>query len=370
MSDSQPVDLRFLSQEHALEAGVVDMDRCVDAITYAFDLYNQGRVIMGDSGHSIHGHVTTFPGELSEKEDVEAGGPDRRFSAMPAYVGGDVHAMGIKWYGSNVNNPAERGIPRSIHTITLNDPDSGQPVCLMDGQVVSAMRTGAVAGMGADCIQGDRATTATILGPGVIGQTSALGLDAALDSLDTINVYHPELHKAEAFESAIREDVDADVEPTDLAAASVSSADVTVVAAAGSPPPAIEPEWLGDDSLVIPLGDLRVPLEAFDRDRVFCDIPRNTLEFARNLDWAVTNALAAAVDGDDGLDFDRADLRAIHDVVAGVDTDSTAGTSIFYSPGLPMEDVAWASRVYETAEREDVGQELRLFSEPYFRKPY
>ena len=369
MSDSQSVDLRFLSQEEGVEAGVVDVDGCVETMEYVFELYNQGRVAMGDPGHDIHGHVTTFPGNLEGAEGLEPG-PDRRFSAMPAYVGGDINKMGIKWYGSNVNNPSERGLPRSIHTITLNDPNSGRPLLVTDGQAVSAMRTGAVAGVGANRIQGDRATTATIIGPGVVGQTSALGLDGALDALETIQVYHPELRKAEAFETEMTDDVAAEIVPTDSLPAAVGRSDVTVVAATADPPVRIDGSWLGDDSLVIPLGDLRTDLEAFDPDRVFCDIRENTLEFAESLDWEVMNALAAAVDYGVGLDIGRSDLRTLHEVIGGEDTDPTTGTSIFYSPGLPMEDVAWTSEVYENAEEAELGRTLRMFSEPYFDKPY
>lgn len=369
MPDHQPVELLFLSQEDAIDAGVLDMDRCVETMNYVFELYNQGRVVMGDPGQNMHGHVTTFPGELGESEGLGSG-PDRRFSAMPAYVGGDIRMAGIKWYGSNIENPEKRGVPRSIHTITLNDPVSGQPVLLMDGQLASGMRTGAVAGLGAKYIQGDRAETATIIGPGVIGQTSALGLDAALESLETIQIYHPELHKAEAFEAELREDVAADIVPVDSLEAAVSKSDVTVVAAAGDPPPRIEGEWLKDDSLVIPLGDLRASLDAFDADRIVCDIRQNTLEFATELDWNIMNAVLAAVESDEGPDIKRSDLRALHEIIGGEDSDPVDGTSIFYSPGLPMEDVAWASAVYENAKDMEIGQTLTLFSEPYFTKPY
>jgi len=368
MPENQPVEFRFLSQEDALDAGLVDMDRCVETMEYAFELYDRGRVIMGESGQHIHGHVTTFPGGLADAEEFDDG-PDRRFSAMPAYVGGDIHKMGIKWYGSNVTNPAERGIPRSIHTITLNDPTSGKPVCLLDGQAASAMRTGAMAGLGAATVQGDRATTATVVGPGVIGQTSALGLDAALDSLETIRIYHPDIGKASAFESEMRDDVGAEVVPTDSLETAVPESDVTVVATTADPPPAIEASWLAEDSLVIPLGDLRVPLDAFDAGNIVCDIRRNTLEFADQVDWEVTNSLRAAID-DDGSGVERSDLRALHELIGGNDTASTEGRSIFYSPGLPMEDVAWTSEVYETAVENDIGQTLRLFAEPYFQKPY
>jgi ornithine cyclodeaminase len=369
MSERQPVELRFLSQEAALDAGIVEMDRCVETMASVFDLYNRGQVLMGNPDEHMHGHVTTFPGNLQNAEAFDAG-PDRRFSAMPAYVGGDIHMMGIKWYGSNVANPAERGLPRSIHTMTLNDPTSGQPLFLMDGQVSSAMRTGAMAGLGAASIQGDRATTAAILGPGVVGQTAALGLDAALDHLDEIRIHHPTAWKAEAFEREMRDDVDADVTPEPSLDAAVRGADVTVVATTADPPPAIEGSWLADDSLVIPLGDLRTPLDAFDADRIFCDVRRNALEFAEQVDWEVMNRLGAAVDYGLGLDIDRADLRALHELVGGEDTAPTEGRSILYSPGLPMEDVAWTNEVYENAKAAGLGRTLTMFEEPYFTKPY
>ncbi|PSP85403.1 hypothetical protein BRC83_02915 [Halobacteriales archaeon QS_1_68_17] len=369
MSESKPVDVLFLSQEEAIEAGLLDMESCVDTMEYVFELYNEGRVLMGNPGHNMHGHVTSFPGNLSHSEGFEEG-PDRRFSAMPAYVGGDIHKMGIKWYGSNVNNPSKRGLPRSLHTIVLNDPNSGEPLLFMDGQVASAMRTGAMAGLGARQIQGDRASTATIIGPGVVGQTSALALDAALGSLETVRIYHPEQRKAEAFETEMEDDIDADIAPTSSLEDAVSGADVTVAAATAAPPPKIEGSWLKDDSLVIPLGDLRASLDAFDEDRIFCDVRQNTLEFAEDLGWQIFNAVGAAVDYSIGLDLDRSDLRALHEVVGGEGTAPTEGTSIFYSPGLPMEDVSWTSRVYETAADEGLGQSLRMFSEPYFSKPY
>lgn len=368
MSEYQSVEIRFLSQTSEIEAGAADMAACAETMEYVFSLYDQKQVLMGDEGQDMHGHVTTFPGALANAEAL-GGGPDRRFSAMPAYVGGDVHMAGIKWYGSNVENPAKRGIPRSLHTITLNDPESGAPVSVMDGQAISAMRTGAVAGVGAAAIQGDRAEVVTIVGPGVIGQTSALALDAALDELTEIRIYHPERHKAAAFEEEMAGDVDARIVPTDSVESAVEDTDVTVVAATADPPVRIAGSWLPDDTLVIPLGDLRTDFEAYDTDRIFCDIRENTLEFADGLGWSVYEDVLTAV-SDENTSLEREDLRALHEIIGGSDTESTVGRSLFYSPGLPMEDVAWASRVYERAERDDIGQLLTLFDEPYFTKPY
>ena len=54
-------------------------------------------------------------------------GPDRRFMAMVAYLGGRFNITGEKWYGSNKENLG-KGLPRSILMCMLNDPDTGRPL--------------------------------------------------------------------------------------------------------------------------------------------------------------------------------------------------------------------------------------------------
>ena len=40
-----------------------------------------------------------------------------------------------------------KGLPRSIHLVVLNDVETGAPTCVMCGNLISAMRTGAVPGV-------------------------------------------------------------------------------------------------------------------------------------------------------------------------------------------------------------------------------
>ena len=54
----------------------------------------------------------------------------------------------------------------------------------------------------------------------------------------------------------------------------------------------------------------------------------------------------------------------------GEGTAPTVGRSALDSPGLPMEDVAWAGHVYENAAEQGLGQTLTMFEESYFSKPY
>lgn len=362
MSDSRSVTLRFLSQEAAIECGVTDMSACVEAVSDAFDLHARGRTLMGGDGSLTHGQILKWPADSPDPQMPPAG-PDRRFAAMPAYVGGDVYKVGIKWYGSNVNNPSEHGLPRSMHLITLNDPDTGKPVAMLDGTLVSAMRTGAVAGVGARHIAGEDAETAAVVGTGVIGRTATMALDAALDGLREIEVFDLDLEKSARFADELTAELDATVRSTETAEAAVSGADVVVVAAAGSTPPTLEAEWLDAGTTVIPLGDVDLPVSAIADDGVFVDDRDNVYEFVTHADWQVTGDVARTV-SDGRWSFD--DFTELSSLVAGDETASSSGTSLLMAYGLPIEDVAWATAVYERAVEQDAGQVLTLFEEPHW----
>ncbi|MBA9088683.1 ornithine cyclodeaminase/alanine dehydrogenase-like protein (mu-crystallin family) [Fontibacillus solani] len=79
------------------------------------------------------------------KPYLRFGDSKNRIIAMPAYVGNDIHAAGIKWIASFPDN-IKNGIKRA-HSITiLNDPDTGEPLTVMNTPDVSIIRTAAVTG--------------------------------------------------------------------------------------------------------------------------------------------------------------------------------------------------------------------------------
>lgn len=364
---NQPENLRFLSQSETIEAGTTNAIQCVDRMERVFELYHNDQVVMGEHGHYLHGHMTTFPSGLAEPDAnrVRAGS---RFGAMPAYVGGDIDSIGVKWYGSVTARSDEDNPPQSGPILMLSDPETGRPLALMDATVVSSMRTGAMAALGAKHIQGDHATTAAILGPGATGQASALSLDGTLESLEQIRVYHPEMWKAEAGCDALDERTTTEITPVDSLNAAVS--DAGIVVASASRPPALElnVSCLAADSTVIQLGDLDVDLSAFDDNQVICDVSRHPMEFERQVGWTFTRDFTDMVK-DGGNDFELSDVRALHEIVGGADTAPTGGRSIFSSLGLPMEDVAWGSKVYRTAAADDIGRSITVQDASYFSKP-
>lgn len=106
---SNTIEFLYLNEPDMIRAGVTDMASCVDTMSDMLGIFAAGDYRMAGAENNSHGAQVFFP-EQSEFEGMPLDGPDRRFMAMPAYLGGDYQMAGCKWYGSNVENK-KRGLP-------------------------------------------------------------------------------------------------------------------------------------------------------------------------------------------------------------------------------------------------------------------
>lgn len=144
---STRLDLLYLSDPEVIEAGMKDMARCIDVMEEVLILVAKGDYRMVGSTWNSHGAQISFPAS-SPFPGMPLDAADRRFMAMPAYLGGRFDTASVKWYGSNIDN-REQGLPLSIHLIVLNDKETGAPFAIVSGNLVSAYRTAAVPGAAA-----------------------------------------------------------------------------------------------------------------------------------------------------------------------------------------------------------------------------
>ena len=137
------IDFLYLNEEDMIKAGVMDPAGCIKTMEDTMSLFGKKDFLLGGPKGDEHGLQMNFP----QKSDIEGfpldDGPDRRFMAMPAYLGGRFHIAGQKFYGSNSHNSALK-LPRSILMVTLSDVDTGAPKAIMSANLLSAMRTGAM----------------------------------------------------------------------------------------------------------------------------------------------------------------------------------------------------------------------------------
>lgn len=86
------------------------------------------------------------------------------FRAMPAKLG---EVAGLKWVNSHPENPKRHGLPSVLGLYVLSDPATALPLAVMDGTSLTALRTGAAAGVASKHLARSDAKTLGLVGAGV-----------------------------------------------------------------------------------------------------------------------------------------------------------------------------------------------------------
>lgn len=337
-----PVDFRVLSQEDVVAAGGLDMDACLATIEETLVLHHRGETVAPQKS------------ALHWSDDLDTDEKLGRIMAMPAFVGGSTAMAGMKWIPSVPSNP-ERGLPRGIGVILLSTPETGLPVCFMDGTVVSAMRTGAVTGLAARALARPGAAVATLYGAGVQARTQLLALERTLPALAEIRVVDPRPDQLERF---VREQQDGrpPIRPFDDPREAARGADVLVPASMAATP-FIHADWIEPGTLTVSVSSLDVGVDVVaDADLVVTDdLAHETFHPSRLL----SRARAAGALDDDAVVPLGAILSGDHPGREAPDA------RIVVSPvGLGIEDIAWGTAVYRRAVDSGLGSTERLWSEP------
>lgn len=373
--ERKKVGLLFLSEPDMMEAGVLDVKRCVEVMDDTFKLLGEGDFVMGGYNQSSHGCMLWYPKE-TKFPNMPVAGPDRRYMAMPAYIGGRYNCCGVKWYGSNVANPKERGLPRSILMVGLNDVVTGEPLAIMSANLLSAMRTGCVPGVAAKYLARKGAESLGVIGCGVISRACARGILANMPDVKRLYLYDIVRASAEAFADEMAKEFDLEMVIADELKEAVVDSDVISVAAAGPVPVVIDKEWLKPGCLFTATGHAELSEACWQENRVVFDywpmhevwydegkMHPDGIESTR--DWAPSYQMfkmleAGKVKADDML--------SLSDIAAGKvnPRKSDEDKLLFISGGLPVEDVSWGYTLYEEAVKKGLGTPLALWEQAHW----
>ncbi len=371
------VDFIYLNEEDMIKAGVTDMAGCVEAMEEMFKLLKAGDYRMGGPNGNSHGVMMTFPA-TSPFPNMPIDGPDRRFMAMPAYLGGTFDMAGMKWYGSNTDNK-KKGLPRSILMLTLNDKDTGAPLAYMSANILSAFRTGAVPGVGVKYFAREDAEAVGIIGPGVMSKTAFDAVMAVRPAIKTVKVKGRSRKSIDSFIHYIREKYPQimDIRIADTEEEAVRDADIVSIATSsptGDPSlyPYIREEWIKPGAV------LCCPASARFDDDFILNRARNVADniqlyeaWEEEMEFPAYHSIPIpAVHCMDLIAEGRMQKDQIDDlgeVLTGkVPVHRRKDEIIIYSVGgMPIEDVAWGTIVYRNALEKGIGTKLNLWSEPY-----
>jgi ornithine cyclodeaminase/alanine dehydrogenase-like protein (mu-crystallin family) len=241
---------------------------------------------------------------------------------MPAFTPDGLGLKAVTFYPSN----AERGIPTHMATIFLVEPQTGTPLAIMDGRLITEMRTAAVSAAATKLLASPDAKVLAILGSGVQARSHLKALQL-VRQFEEIRVWSPTLEHAKR----LAQEIDATV--TSSAEEAVRDADV-IVTVTSSKTPVLKGDWLKSGCHVNAVGACRpdwreLDDEAMQKNVVFVDSREGALK--ESGDVILSGAKIYAELGE---------------VFAGKVPAQANKTTIFKSLGMAVEDIAAATLVY------------------------
>jgi ornithine cyclodeaminase/alanine dehydrogenase-like protein (mu-crystallin family) len=239
---------------------------------------------------------------------------------MPALTPDGLGLKAVTFYPSN----AERGIPTHMATIFLVDPETGTPLAIMDGRLITEMRTAAVSAAATKLLAAPDSKILAILGSGVQAHSHVEALRLVRRFKD-IHVWSPTKEHAERFAREIGA-------KSMSAEEAVRGADV-VVTATNSTTPVLKGSWLHPGCHVNAVGACRPDWRELDDEAM------------RNVVFVDSREGALKESGD--VILSGAKIYAeLGDALAGKVPARANETTILKSLGMAVEDIAAALLVY------------------------
>jgi ornithine cyclodeaminase/alanine dehydrogenase len=314
---------------------VLTMRDCIEAVEEAFRQLSLGNVVQ------------------PTRPTIRVAAHRALINAMPAYIGG-VEALGVKWVGGYLGNPA-LGLPVVQALIILNDGTNMTPLAVMNGTYITAVRTGAVSGVATRLLARPDASTVGIIGAGVQAKTQ-LEAVCAVRPIREARVFDIVPEAAQRYAAELGERLAIPVTPAATAEEAVRDMDI-VCAASTSKTPVVLGEWLREGAHINGVGSHSVDARELDTQAVV----RSTV-VVDTMDAALAEAADLLMPIDEGAITAEHIHAELGDVITGKKPGRTSDREItlFKSQGLAIQDVATAQLVYRKAKERGIGTEVNL----------
>jgi thiomorpholine-carboxylate dehydrogenase len=243
------------------------------------------------------------------------------FAVMPAVYGGVMGAKMVTFY------PGNTALEKHTHMamIQLFRADTGEPLAVMDGRLITEMRTAAVSAVAVDRLARRDVKVLGILGSGVQARSHVRAL-ARVRKFEEIRVWSRSDENARKF----ADEVGARVTSAEEA---VTGADV-VLTLTSSPVPILHGRWLKKDAVVCAVGAVTPDRRELDEEAM-----RGAV---------VVESREAAMREPGDILMAKAQVSAeIGELLNGASLDKRERPVVFKSVGVAAEDIAAAKLVYE-----------------------
>jgi thiomorpholine-carboxylate dehydrogenase len=214
--------MRYLDE--ATVAGLLPMEELIPAMRQAMIDYSQGRIAQ--------------PARRLIAVEPHGG----YFGSMPAASASALGAKLVTFYPGN----DQRHLPTHMAVIVLFQPETGEPLVMMDGRLITEMRTAAVTAAYVDAVAAPDVKTLAVLGAGTQGKSHLEAL-THVRRFEEIRIWNRTPDRAERLAAQTGGQAVVSREQA------VRTADVVVVATAAAEP-VLEGRWLRPGAKVASVG--------------------------------------------------------------------------------------------------------------------
>lgn len=281
---------------------------------------------------------------------------------LPAGSAGTTLVMGARAEGLGMTAktvsvfPGNRalGLPVVPALVTVLDPETGMPVALLEGTSLTALRTGAAAGLSARLLARPDARTGALIGCGRQGETQLAAMLTAC-RLDEVRVFARTPASVASFCATHQPASPARLVPASTCREAVEGADVVFVATT-SAEPVLDGDWLSPGAHLSGVGSFTLEQRELDAGSV----ARATI-FIDDLESALTEAGELVAAEREGLTR-REDWTPLGAVALGRAPGRTHAEqlTLFKSVGHALQDVTAAARIVATAQAQGMGRTIEL----------
>ena len=263
---------------------------------------------------------------------------------MPAYVGGDMNALGQKVVTVYPENPTKNNLPTTLATVQLLDPKTGECLAVMDGAFLTAMRTGAASGVATKYLARANSQTVGVFGAGVQAETQLEAI-AEVRRIKAAKVFDTVTQRGSQYCERMSKKLKIDVKQGESTRDTLRGSDI-VICASTSRVPVFDGEWLEPGMHINGIGSHTPDTRELDttsvrRSRVIVDSREAALKEAGDLiiPFAEKAITPSQIWGELG------------EVIVGRREARTSDQEItlFKSVGLALQDVSTALAVYRKA---------------------
>lgn len=301
--------------------------------------------------------ISSGDADMPLRSHLDLAGGSGTTLVMPAHVvSGDTDALAVKIVSVISDNP-RRGLPRIIATVLAVNPETGEPIALIEGTTVTAIRTAAASAAATDALARPDSGTLAVIGAGVQAREHIAAIHCVRDIRRTCVAARDRaqaerlIEDMSAVDPAIR-----DITICASADEAVAQADV-VCTVTTSAEPVFSPDAIRPGTHINAVGSyqphtVEIPGETVKAARVFVDHRPSALEEAGDLIVPLESGL---------IDASHI-LGEVGEVLAGsiVGRRSASDVTLFKSVGCAAEDCLAASEVLDQAKALGIGEETIL----------